>query len=58
MYSKRAVRHALPLLLIVLLPGIMPALQAASTTVTVTTLLLYNNTVVNGTYTGPVGGAN
>ena len=58
MSSNRAVKCALPLLLIVLLPGLMPTLQAASTTVTVTTLLLYNNTIVNGTYTGPVGGAN
>ena len=40
------------------LPVLLPALQAASATVTVTTLLLYNNTLVNGTYTGPVGGTN
>ena len=42
----------------VVVPGLVPALMALSTTVTVSTLLLYNNTVVNGTYTGPVGGAN
>ena len=55
---KRSNWLALPFIVLTLLPVLVPVLLAAPTTVTVTTLLLYNNTVVNGTYTGPVGGAN
>ena len=58
MGRNRAVILALTLLAFTTVPGLVHALQALSTTVTVNTLLLYNNTVVNGTYTGPVGGAN